>query len=118
MSQFRSGQGTVSVGALRRRIRIEQFTTSADGYGEEIKTWAVLDHVWAEVTPLRVSEQFQAQQVNRQVTHRVRIHYRSDITEQMRLVFDDDYYDIQGITEIGFRKGIELLCGLAKPEGA
>lgn len=107
----------MNVGTLNRRIRIEQATTEDDAYGEPIKTWAVFDHVWAEVLPLSAREQFQAQQVNRDITLKIRIHYRSDLTEQMRLIFDGEYYDIQGITEIGFREGIELLCGLYKPEG-
>lgn len=107
----------MNIGTLKRRIRIETATTSPDSFGEPIKTWAVLDHVWAEVLPLTAREQFQAQQVNRDIALKIRVHYRDDITEQMRLIFDDEYYDIQGITEIGFREGLELLCGLYKPEG-
>ena len=103
-------------GDLNRRIRIEEFTTSPDAYGEPIKTWAAMDHAWAEVRPLTVNERFQAQQINREVSLKMRLRYRTDITEQMRVLFDDEYYDIQGITEIGFREGTELLCGLWKPE--
>jgi len=102
---------------MNRRIRIEQATTEANEFGEPIKTWGVLDHVWAEVKPLTATERFQAQQVNRQVDIKVRVRYRTDITEQMRLLLDDERYDIQGITEIGLREGLELLCGLYKPEG-
>jgi len=108
----------VNVGTLRRRIRIEQATTSADAYGEPIKIWGVLDQVSAEVLPLTVSEQFRAQQINREITLKMHIHYRADVTELMRILYDGDYYDIHGITEVGFREGLELLVGLAKPEGA
>jgi len=107
----------VDVGTLNRRIRIETFTTSADSYGEPIKTWAVLGHVWAAIRPLKSSERFEAQQVNRQVNLRITIHHRTDVTEQMRILYDGDYYDIQGIRELGYREGLELLCGLWKPEG-
>ena len=106
-----------SVGKLHRRIRIETFTTSSDSFGEPIKTWAVLDHVWADIRPVSNTERFEAQQVNRQVEVRMRIHYRADVTEQMRVLYDGDYYDIQGIKEIGYHEGLELLCGLWKPEG-
>lgn len=107
----------VTVGTLNRRIRIETFTTSPDEFGQPIKTWAVLDHAWAEILFLKADERFQAMQVNRQVAVRMRIHYRADVTEQMRILYDGDYYDIQGIREVGYRAGLELLCGLWKPEG-
>jgi len=112
------GDILIDVGKLNRRITIEGATSAANVYGEPIKTWARLTNLWAEVLPLSAREQFQAQQVNREISLKVRIHYRTDVTEQMRLVFDGNYYDIQGITEIGFREGLELLVGLAKPEGA
>lgn len=107
----------MNVGTLSRRIRIEQASTSPDSYGEPIKTWAALDHVFADIRPVSNTERFEAQQVNRQVEVRMRIHYRADVTEQMRILYDGDYYDIQGIKEIGYREGLELLCGLWKPEG-
>jgi len=107
----------VNVGTLNRRVRIETYTTSVDSYGEPIKTWIALDHVWADIQPLRNSEQFAAQQVNRLVSLRMTVHYRTDVTEQMRILYDGDYYDIQGIRELGYREGLELLCGLWKPEG-
>ena len=106
-----------SVGMLNRRIRIETFTTSPDEFGQPIKTWAVLDHVWANIWPVSNIERFEAAQINRQVELRMHVHYRSDVTEQMRVLYDGDYYDIQGIRELGFREGLELLCGLWKPEG-
>lgn len=102
---------------MNRRIRIETFTTSPDSYGEPLKTWAVLDHVWAAIWPLKASERFEAAQVNRQVELKITIHHRADVTEQMRILYKDDYYDIQGIREVGYGRGLELLCGLWKPEG-
>jgi len=107
----------VDAGLLNRRIRIEQATTAADAYGEPIKTWGVLDHVWAAVWPVSNIERFEAAQINREVEIRMHIHYRSDVTELMRILYDGEYYDIQGIKEIGYRGGLELLCGLWKPEG-
>ena len=105
------------LGMLNRRIRIEQASTSPDSYGEPIKTWGVLDHVWANIWPVSNIERFEAAQINRQVELRMHIHYRNDVNEQMRILYDGDYYDIQGIKEIGYREGLAFRCGLWKPEG-
>lgn len=107
----------MNIGKMKRRICIEQFTTDKDTFGQPIKTWAELKSVWADIRPLGTTERFEAAQVNRQVELRMRIHYRTDITEQMRILYEGDYYDIQGIKEIGYRQALELLCGLWKPEG-
>lgn len=102
---------------MNRRICIETFTTDKDTFGQPLKTWTELKSVWADIRPLGSTERFEASQVNRQVTVKMRIYHRTDITERMRILYDGDYYDIQGIKEIGFREGLELLCGLWKPEG-
>jgi len=108
----------IDPGKMNQRIRIEQATVAADAYGEPIKSWGVLDHVWAAVIPLRVNERFASQQVGRDVELKLVVHYRTDVTEMMRLLLEGDYYDIKGVTEIGYHEGLELLVGIAKPEGA
>jgi len=107
----------VKAGTLNRRITIQQATTSADGYGEPIASWSSLAEVWAEVLPLTVNERFQAQQINPEATVKMRLRHRDDVTIHMRVLYEGVYYDIQGVTEIGFHEGLELLCGLWKPEG-
>lgn len=107
----------MNAGALNRRIRIEEASTSQDGHGQPVKTWGVLDHVWAEIRPLTVNERFQAQQISPEATTKMRIHYRDDVTVKMRVLYDGDYYDIEGTKEIGYREGLELICSLWKPEG-
>ncbi|GAG22262.1 unnamed protein product [marine sediment metagenome] len=107
----------MNIGKMNRRIRIETFTTAKDSFGQPIKTWVELKSVWANVWPVSNIERFEAAQVNRQVELRMHIHYRTDVTEQMRILYDGDYYDIQGIKEIGFREGLAFRCGLWKPEG-
>jgi len=95
---------------MDRRIRIEQYTQAQDDYGEPIETWAVLDTVWAEVSPLSARELFLAQQVSAQADTRFRIRHRTDLTRTMRIVYDGATYDIYSIQEIGRREGLEILA--------
>lgn len=98
------------VGRLDRRITIEQPTASQDAYGEPVESWGALATVWAQVQPLRGEERFEAQQVGAERTVRFRIRYRSDVTEQMRVVYDGDVYDITAVLELGRREGLEILA--------
>lgn len=102
-------------GALDRRIRIEQQTTSQDGFGEPIVTWAILAVVAAEVRPLRGQERFQAQQFAAEATTRFRIRHRTDLDETMRILYDGEEYDIAAISELGRREGLELLAKAKVP---
>jgi SPP1 family predicted phage head-tail adaptor len=99
----------VKAGDLGRRLTIEQYTEAQDAYGEAIKTWVVLDTVWAQMTPVRGSERYVAQQVSGEAEMRFRIRYRSDVTDKMRLYCEDVYYNITAVLEIGRREGLEIM---------
>ena len=99
----------MKAGELDRRLTIEQYTEAQDAYGEAIKTWAVLDTVWAQVLPLRGSERYVAQQVSGEAETRFRIRYRTDVTDKMRLYCENVYYNITAVLEIGRREGLEIM---------
>lgn len=109
----------VMAGRMDRRITFQTFTEAADGAGEPVKTWANLGSnptVWAEVTPLaltnlgRGQEIFDADQILGQADARFRIRYRSDITVEMRVVYASENYDIESVSEIGRREGVSILA--------
>ncbi len=97
-------------GDLDRLITIEQPTESVDAYGAPTQTWATLAQVWAQVKPVRGSEYFAAQQMNARVDAVFRVRYRTDLTTKMRISYNSETYDIQGIIEIGRREGLELMA--------
>lgn len=95
---------------LDRRILIEQAAESANGIGEPIKTWSTFAAVWSEISPVRETERFTAQQVDAQRESRFRIRWLSGVTEKMRISYDSAYWDITGIREIGRRDGLEIVA--------
>lgn len=102
-------------GSLDRRIVIQQRTDTRDAAGEPIPTWSVLDTVWAALEPLQGQELIEAQETNAKRKARFRIRYRTDVTEKMRVVWDGETWDINAISEIGRRVGLELLVTAAVP---
>jgi len=102
-------------GGLDHRITIEQPSSSQDGFGEPDQTWSTLDTVWAEVFPVRGSEEFEGQQVYAENTLGFRIRHRSDITRKMRIDHDGDKYDIVSIVEPrGTRNEVLEITGRAR----
>lgn len=72
-------------GKLRHRVEIRKPTASQDSYGESDITWSVESRRWAAIEPLSGRELYVAQQVNPQVTHRIRMRYFSGLTSDRRI---------------------------------
>lgn len=102
----------LQAGQLDRQITIQSATEAQATDGFPAKTWANIatdPTVWAQVVPLRGRERFDAQQINAEVDTLFRTRWRSDLTEQMRIVYDSTPYDITALTEMGRRDGLEIL---------
>jgi len=105
----------MQAGALDRRITIQERTDTRDGAGEPVPTWSTLAEVWASLEPLQGREDFDAQQINAIRPTKFRIRYREDVDETMRIAWDGQTWDINAITYVGRKDGLELLCTAAVP---
>lgn len=76
------------IGHLRHRITLERPERASDGRGGWVETWSPAATVWAAVEAIRASERVVAQQTQGSVTYHVVIRYRSDVTADMRVVWN------------------------------
>ena len=84
-------------GSLRHTISIQVESTEPDGMGGEIITWADISGmaaVPAAIWPLSSKESLDAMKLELQVTHKIRIRYRSGITAKNRIKFGTRYFNI------------------------
>jgi len=101
----------MNIGDLRHRITIQQPVESSNTFGEVEKTWQDIATVWASIEPLRGREYFDSQQINAEVTTRIRIRYRPGIKPKMRVVYGERIFDIQSVIDVEERhKEIHLMC--------
>lgn len=102
-------------GVRDKRITFQSFTPTKDDYGGEVETWANLASVpavWAQVIESPGKEAFNTTMDQRQAAADAvfRILYRSDITSEMRIVYNSRTYDIIGQPrELGRREGLEIV---------
>ena len=96
-------------GQLDRRITIQSFTTTTDDFGEVVKSFTTLAEVWAKVEEKRGNEGEDGNQLV--ATKRVEffIRYRSDINEQMRIVYSNETYKIETILNADARKAFQKI---------
>ena len=93
-------------GRARHRVKLQSKSVTKNGIGEEIVTWADVvtdteDHcLWAEVWPLKGREFFSAQSTQYAADVRFRLRYRPGLSREMRVLWNDDPYDIVQIIDV------------------
>lgn len=103
----------MQAGRLREQVTIQQQSVSRDEYGAEVIAWADVATVWASVLPRASGERFVtgAVQVQAEISHAVRIRYRTGLTAKMRLLWESRYLYIETIADPeGRTRELVLMC--------
>jgi len=99
------------IGDMRHRITFQKSVKTPDGHKGHTVSWQDLITVWASVEPLTGREYFYSHQIKAEVTHRVKIRYREDITTEMRAKFGERVLEIESIIDLKERcKMLEIFC--------
>lgn len=98
-------------GQLKKRVTIQHPTRVSDSMGGFTETWTDDATVWAAIWPTSAKEQQLALKETMNITHRIRIRYRSVFRNGWRLKFGERYFAIQSIINIEERnEWFDLLC--------
>lgn len=102
----------MNAGELRERVTIERESESRSDSGEVLMTYTPVATVWAAVEPLRGREYFDAQRVQAEVNHRIRIRYRDGIEPKMRVsMATGRTFDIESAINVrGRDEELHLMC--------
>jgi SPP1 family predicted phage head-tail adaptor len=96
-------------GRLDRRITIQSKSVVKDSYGQKITTWGTFLTVWSN--PVQRDGREQTADDNRTTLRPVtfRVRWNSTITNEMRVIWEGDYYKIEDIKELGRKKGLMII---------
>ena len=98
----------MNIGRLDRYITLQSVSTSVDAYGQPVESFSTLASVWAKIEYKSEVEKFENEKLRSVSSIDFTIRYRTDITEQMRISYDSNTYQITGIAEIGRGEGLKL----------
>lgn len=102
---------TIKAGDLRNRIQIMRPESIVDEYGATTKGYVLFAMVWANVRHLSGSETIKGDAVAAKVKASIRIRYRSDVTDAMRVVCDGRTYQIKAVMpDVSGRVFTDLVC--------
>ena len=87
-------------GQLRHTIAIQEQSATSDGMGGQSLSWSNVSGmatVPAAIWPVSSKERIESLKLELQITHKIRIRYRSGITSKNRLVFGSRIFNIISI---------------------
>ena len=94
----------MAIGKLDRQITIQALTKGIGAdYGEPTESWSDWATVWANVYYGGGREFAAAQQLNAEIDTQFQIRYIAGLSITMRISYDNRYYDIYRIDEVGRR---------------
>ncbi len=101
-------------GTLNKRIKISKLVTGSparDELGTPNTTWEELDTIWAAIEPISGREFWAQQQIQSEITVKIRIRYRNDITVGMIAQYNGKTYSIKYIIDYQeSHKELLLMC--------
>lgn len=98
------------IGSLRHRVQVQAPQQTQDEFGEVAETWVTVAEVWAEVRAMSGRELFNAQQVQADVTHKVRMRYLDVLRPSYRLVHDGKILNVSSIVPDTLNTMMEVMC--------
>lgn len=99
------------IGDFRHRITFQEEVKTPDGYKGHASQWKDMVTVWGSIEPISGREYFYAQQITAEVTHRINVRYRTDITTKMRAKFEERIFELTAIFDLKERREfLEILA--------
>lgn len=90
----------MQAGKLNKRIMLQKpVKTQSPVTGAVVNGWADVDELWANVADLSARDFVAAQAWQSEVTTRITIRWRDDVTDKHRILYRGRVYDIQGVLE-------------------
>ena len=99
-------------GELRKYVTIQEKTgETRDSYGSLTWTWQTLQQVYAAIEPLSGREFFDAQEVQADVSVRIRIRALAGVKPDMRVVYGSRVLEILSVLDLEERgQEMHLMC--------
>ncbi len=97
----------MNAGDLDKRVTILSPTSTQNGAGETVTTYAAIATVWAQVRQQSAMESIRNADTTAQATYAIRIRWRPDVTEKCRLRYAGRDLEISKVIE-GWERKVEL----------
>jgi SPP1 family predicted phage head-tail adaptor len=108
----------MQAGQLRKRVTVQQRSTTQDTHGQPLTEWTEYMTVWAAVQPLSGRKLIEAEALHSETTHEVLMRYHAGITAKMRVMYGEKIFNVQNVIDEDERhRHLTLLCSEGLNDG-
>ena len=101
----------MKIAELRHQITIKEKVQAPDGMGGFTETLSTVHETWAAIWPVSAKEVRENMRVEANISHNIRIRYRSGISHAMIVVFGIRTFEIKGIINFEERDiWLDMVC--------
>lgn len=100
---------------LRHKVSIQARSKTRDAAGQPVEAWAPIATPWADIKHLGGLETIKGGAETAQVKASIRMRYRTDVDESMRVVHGATVYEIKAVLpELGRKRWVDLVCEVVR----
>ena len=101
----------MKIGTLKKRVTLQYPSMALDNMGGTDQTWTDSETIFAAIWPVSAKDRVSAAALTMEITHRIRIRYKSNIKSNWRVKYGERYFAIIGIINPNeSNRMLELLC--------
>jgi SPP1 family predicted phage head-tail adaptor len=101
----------MKIGDLRHRVVLQRKEITEDELKQQSEAWVDIATVWSAIEPLSGREYFAAKQVNAEVSAKITIRYRKDVSPDMRVIYDGRIFEVLSVINPKERReSLVLMC--------
>ena len=105
----------MNAGDLNNLVTIQARQAGQDAVGQPLSGWSTFARVWADVRHFNGLEMIKAGSAVSVVKASIRIRYRSDVTNGMRVLIGDTPYEVEAvIPDLAKRQFTDLVCKVVR----
>jgi SPP1 family predicted phage head-tail adaptor len=92
------------IGEMRHRVDVYTVVRTPDDIGGATRADTLLTTVYASIDTVKASELYKFSQIDKRVTHKMVVRYRSEFARGMKLVWGSRQFYIDGVIDPTQRK--------------
>ena len=114
----------MKAGDLRKRIQLQQRSSSQDGFGQQLTIWTTLFTSWAEIEPVSGAQLDRARSIYNETSHKVTMRWRAQLNDvrvvgSYRILYANRIFDVGASMNLEERnRTVVLLCSEGINEGS
>lgn len=105
---------TPNIGEMDEQIVIETYTVTKQDSGERTRSWTAFASVWAKVEEKAGNKSEEDEKLTAIEAIAFTIRYVANVSNKMRVKWNDEYYTIREVNEIVPNTFIEIITDIRK----